>query len=264
MVRIGVPNLKVHCKIILVTRRKQGKVTRFGHIGTGNFHERNAGVYEDLSLFTANPKITGELAKLFDFFENSFERKVYRNLFVSPFSTRRRFSKLIDGEIARAEKGEEAWMDIKLNNIVDLGMVDKLYQASKAGVRIRMVVRGICAVRPGVSGLSENIEVRSIVGRYLEHSRFMRFCNGGKPLTYLSSADWMTRNLDRRVEVTTPVLDADLAYDLRMHFERMWQDNTYARRILADGSNSWVSDSESLPLVRAQQDLYLELKRRAD
>ena len=151
IVRIGVPNLKVHCKIILVTRRKQGKVTRFGHIGTGNFHERNAEVYEDLSLFTANPKITGELAKLFDFFENSFERKVYRNLFVSPFSTRRRFSKLIDGEIARAEKGEEARMDIKLNNIVDLGMVDKLYQASKAGVRIRMVVRGICAVRPGVS-----------------------------------------------------------------------------------------------------------------
>ena len=264
VVRIGVPNLKVHCKVILVTRRKQGKVTRFGHIGTGNFHERNAGVYEDLSLFTANPKITGELAKLFDFFENSFERKVYRNLFVSPFSTRRRFSKLIDGEIARAEKGEEAWMDIKLNNIVDLGMVDKLYHASQAGVRIRMVVRGICAVRPGVSGLSENIEVRSIVGRYLEHSRFMRFCNGGKPLTYLSSADWMTRNLDRRVEVTTPVLDADLANDLRMHFERMWQDNTYARRILADGSNSWVSDSGSLPLVRAQQDLYLELKRRAD
>ena len=155
-------------------------------------------------------------------------------------------------------------MDIKLNNIVDMGMVDKLYEASQAGVRIRMVVRGICAVRPGVSGLSENIEVRSIVGRYLEHSRFMRFCNGGKPLTYLSSADWMTRNLDRRVEVTTPVLDADLANDLRMHFERMWQDNTYARRILADGSNSWVSDSESLPLVRAQQDLYLELKRRAD
>lgn len=264
IVRIGIPNLKVHCKIILVTRRQKGKVRRFGHVGTGNFHERNAGIYEDLSLFTANPKITGELAKLFDFFENSFERKVYRNLFVSPFSTRRRFTKLIDDEIARAESGKEVWMDLKLNNIVDVGMIEKLYAASQAGVKVRMVVRGICALRPGVPGLSENIEVRSIVGRYLEHSRFMRFCNGGKPLTYLSSADWMTRNLDRRVEVTTPVLDADLADDLRVHFERMWDDNTHARVIQPDGTNAWVTSEDAAPLVQAQQDLYLELKGRAD
>ena len=264
IVRIGIPNLKVHCKIILVTRRQKGKVRRFGHVGTGNFHERNAGVYEDLSLFTANPKITGELAKLFDFFENSFERKVYRNLFVSPFSTRRRFTKLIDDEIARAEAGKEAWMDLKLNNIVDVGMIEKLYAASQAGVKVRMVVRGICALRPGVPGLSENIEVRSIVGRYLEHSRFMRFCNGGKPLTYLSSADWMTRNLDRRVEVTAPVLDADLANDLRAHFGRMWDDNTHARVIQPDGTNAWVTSEDADPLVQAQQDLYLELKGRAD
>ena len=263
IVRIGIPNLKVHCKVILVTRRKQGKVQRFGHIGTGNFHERNAGIYEDLSLFTANPKLTGELAKLFDFFENSFERKVYRNLFVSPFSTRRRFSKLIDDEIARAEKGQEAWMDIKLNNIVDAGMIDKLYTASQAGVKVRMVVRGICALKAGVPGLSENIEVRSIVGRYLEHSRFMQFCNGGKVQTTISSADWMTRNLDRRVEVTAPVLDVDLARDLGEHFERMWRDNTHARRLLPDGSNEWVTPNQAEGLVQAQQDLYLELKGRA-
>ena len=236
---------------------------RFGHIGTGNFHERNAGIYEDLSLFTANPKLTGELAKLFDFFENSFERKVYRNLFVSPFSTRRRFSKLIDDEIARAEKGQEAWMDIKLNNIVDAGMIDKLYTASQAGVKVRMVVRGICALKAGVPGLSENIEVRSIVGRYLEHSRFMQFCNGGKVQTTISSADWMTRNLDRRVEVTAPVLDVDLARDLGEHFERMWRDNTHARRLLPDGSNEWVTPNQAEGLVQAQQDLYLELKGRA-
>ena len=262
IVRIGIPNLKVHCKIILVTRRKQGKVRRFGHIGTGNFHERNAGVYEDLSLFTANPKITGELSKLFDFFENSFERKVYRNLFVSPFSTRRRFTKLIDDEIARAEKGEEAWMDLKLNNIVDAGMIDKLYQASQAGVKVRMVVRGICALKAGVPGMSDNIEVRSIVGRYLEHSRFMRFSNGGKILTTISSADWMTRNLDRRVEVTAPVLDAEIARDLDEHFERMWCDNTHARRLLPDGNNEWIKPNDAETLVQAQQDLYLELKGR--
>ena len=157
-----------------------------------------------------------------------------------------------------------AWMDLKLNNIVDVGMIEKLYAASQAGVKVRMVVRGICALRPGVPGLSENIEVRSIVGRYLEHSRFMRFCNGGKPLTYLSSADWMTRNLDRRVEVTAPVLDADLANDLRVHFERMWDDNTHARVIQPDGTNAWVISEDPVPLVQAQQDLYLELKGRAD
>ena len=262
VVRIGIPNLKVHCKLMLVTRRKAGRIQRFGHVGTGNFHERNAVIYEDLSLLTTNPKITGELAKLFDFFENSFERKVYRHLFVSPFSTRRRFVKLIDDEIARAEKGETAWMDLKMNNLVDAGMIEKLYQASQAGVRVRLMVRGICALRAGISGLSENIEVRSIVGRYLEHSRFHTFCNGGKTLIYLSSADWMTRNLDRRVEVSAPILDSDLAGHIRNQFERMWSDNTHARLLLPDGYNAWVEPKAGAPLVQAQKDLYLELKGR--
>ena len=262
IVRVGIPNLKVHCKLILVTRRKGGRVQRFGHVGTGNFHERNAGIYEDLSLLTTNAKITGELAKLFDFFENSFERKVYRHLFVSPFSTRRRFVKLIDDEITRAEKREEAWMDLKMNNLVDAGMIEKLYQASQAGVRVRLMVRGICVLRAGVKGLSDNIEVRSIVGRYLEHSRFHSFGNGGKTLTFISSADWMTRNLDRRVEVTAPVLDAKLAEDIRTHFERMWSDNTHARLLLPDGTNAWVEAEPGAPLVQAQQGLYLELKGR--
>lgn len=262
IVRIGVAHLKVHCKIILVTRRKAGRLQRFGHVGTGNFHERNAVIYEDLSLLTTNPKITGELAKLFDFFEHSFERKVYRHLFVSPFSTRRRFVKLIEDEIKRAEKGEEAWMDLKMNNLVDAGMIEKLYQASQAGVRIRLMVRGICALRAGVTGLSENIEVRSIVGRYLEHSRFHSFGNGGKTLTFLSSADWMTRNLDRRVEVSAPLLDPKLAAHVRAHFERMWSDNTHARLLLPDGSNAWIVPQPGQPLVQAQQGLYLELKGR--
>ena len=262
IVRIGIPNLKVHCKLILVTRSTKGRVRRFGFVGTGNLHERNADVYEDLGLLTSNVKITGEMAKLFDFFENSFERKVYRNLFVSPFSTRRRFAKLIDDEIARARRGEEAWMDIKLNNIVDAEMIDKLYAASQAGVKIRMMIRGICALKAGVPSLSENIEVRSIVGRYLEHSRFMRFCNGGKALTYISSADWMTRNMDRRVEVTAPVLDLNIAADLKDHFERLWSDNACARRLLPNGRNEWVAPEDGNRLVQAQRGLYLELKGR--
>ena len=153
-------------------------------------------------------------------------------------------------------------MDLKLTTLW-MGMIDKLYLASQAGVKVRMVVRGICALKPGVPGLSENIEVRSIVGRYLEHSRFMRFGNGGKMLTYISSADWMTRNLDRRVEVTAPILDADIARDLGEHFERMWNDNAHARRLLPDGTNEWVQSGQAEVLVQAQQDLYLELKGRA-
>ncbi len=261
IVRVGIPNLKVHCKVILVTRRKAGRIQRFAHIGTGNFHERNATIYEDLSLLTANPRITGELAKLFDFFENSFERKVYRHLFVSPFSTRRRFVKLIDDEIQRAQRGEEAWIDIKVNNLVDAGMIDKLYQASQAGVNIRMVIRGICALRAGVKGLSDNIEVRSIVGRYLEHSRLFVFCNGGKPLSYISSADWMTRNLDRRVEVSVPMLDARLAAEVRALFELLWSDNTHARMLIPNRTNPWV-EAKDQPLVDAHKDLYLVHKDR--
>lgn len=263
VVRVGIPNLKVHCKVILVTRRKAGRLQRFAHIGTGNFHERNASVYEDLMLLTANPKVTGELAKLFDFFENSFERKVYRHLFVSPFSTRRRFVKLIDDEIHRAERGEAAWMDIKVNNLVDAGMIDKLYQASQAGVKVRMVVRGICALRAGVPGWSDNIEVRSVVGRYLEHSRLFVFGNGGKPLTYISSADWMTRNLDRRVEVTVPIFDAKIAAELRSFFDTMWADNTRARLLTPDRSNPWIS-SDDRTLVDTHRDVYLVLREQTE
>ena len=153
-------------------------------------------------------------------------------------------------------------MDLKMNNLVDAGMIEKLYQASQAGVRVRLMVRGICALRAGVEGLSENIEVRSIVGRYLEHSRFHSFCHAGKTLTFLSSADWMTRNLDRRVEVSAPILDTQLAEDIRAQFERMWSDNTHARLLLPDGTNAWVKPQPDEPLVQAQQGLYLELKGR--
>jgi polyphosphate kinase len=264
IVRVGIPNLKVHCKLILVTRKKKGRIQRFGHIGTGNFHEKNAGIYEDLSLFTVNPKLTGELAKLFDFFENTFERKIYRHLLVSPFTTRRRFSKLIDEEIGRAKKGGDAWIRLKLNNIVDAKMIEKLYQASRAGVKVQLLVRGICALKSGVEGLSDNIEVRSIVGRYLEHSRFIVFAGGGTPKTYLSSADWMTRNLDRRVEVSAPLLDDALAKEVHSLFELMWNDNTHSRLLTPEGDNPWVAPKKGSTLVQAQEDLYLDLKQQSE
>ena len=185
---------------------------------------------------------------MFDFFENTFERKIYRHLLVSPFTTRRRFSKMIDEEIGRAKKGEDSWIRLKLNNIVDAKMIEKLYQASRAGVKVQLLVRGICALKSGVEGLSDNIEVRSIVGRYLEHSRFIVF------------ADWMTRNLDRRVEVFAPLLDDALAKEVQGLFELMWNDNTYARWLTPQGDNPWVAPKKGGALVQAPEYLYLDLK----
>ena len=255
VVRFGIPKLKVHAKLILVTRKHQGRVRRYAHIGTGNFHEKTAGVYADLSLLTAHSDLTKEVAKIFDFFESSFERKQYKLLFVSPFTNRRRFMNLINEEMKRAKAGKEAWIRLKLNNLVDTGMIDKLYRASAAGVRIQLVVRGICALKAGVPGLSDNIEVRSVVGRYLEHSRFAVFAGGGDTQVYLSSADWMTRNLDRRVEVTTPVLDPGLKAQLVDLFDHLWRDNQKARRVTGNGDNLPAGEVGSEPFL-AQERLY--------
>ena len=153
---------------------------------------------------------------------------------------------------------------MKLNNLVDAKMIEKLYQASKAGVKVQLMIRGICALKPGVPGLSENIEARSIVGRHLEHSRFLIFSGGGKPQTFLSSADWMTRNLDRRVEVTTPMLDEALAKEIQELYALMWRDNTHARLITPEGDNPWVTPAPGDVLVQAQPDLYLDLVHRSE
>jgi polyphosphate kinase len=162
---------------------------------------------------------------------------------------------LLNEEMKQAKAGKEAWIRLKLNNLVDTGMIDKLYRASSAGVRIQLVVRGICALKAGVPGLSQNIEVRSIVGRYLEHSRFAVFAGGGDMLVYLSSADWMTRNLDRRVEVTTPVLDAGIKTQLVDLFDHLWNDNQKARRVTEEGQNLLAGEKEDKPFL-AQERLY--------
>ena len=206
-------------------------------------------------MLTAHSDLTKEVAKIFDFFESSFERKQYKLLFVSPFTNRRRFMNLINEEMKRAKAGKEAWIRLKLNNLVDTGMIDKLYRASAAGVRIQLVVRGICALKAGVPGLSDNIEVRSVVGRYLEHSRFAVFAGGGDTQVYLSSADWMTRNLDRRVEVTTPVLDPGLKNQLVDLFDHLWRDNQKARRVSENGDNLPALEEGERPFL-AQERLY--------
>lgn len=210
----GVPGLKVHSKLIQISRRENGRTVRYVHIGSGNFHERTARNYSDTSLLTCNKDIGREVRKMFEFFESNYTRHVFRHIVVSPFSTRRKFVDLIAAEIKNAQQGREASITVKMNNLVDAAMIRKLYEASQAGVKVRLLIRGVCSLIPGIPKMSENIEVRSILGRFLEHSRIIVFHNGGKPLIYISSADWMTRNLDYRVEVTAPIYDLKLQKEI--------------------------------------------------
>ncbi len=211
----GVQGLKVHSKLALITRKEKGKEVLYAHIGTGNFHEGNAQVYCDHSLLTADERLTKEVARTFTFFSANYQRGAYRYLLVSPFNTRKRIIELINAEIKNAKRQHDAYITIKLNNLTDEEMIEKLYEASKAGVKIRLLIRGMCSLIPGVKGLSENIQAVSIVDRFLEHSRVFIFCNDGNELMFLSSADWMERNLDRRIEVSVPVFDSEVRAQLR-------------------------------------------------
>jgi polyphosphate kinase len=211
----GVQGLKVHCKLILVSRREAGKTVRYVYAGTGNFSERTAKVYTDHALLTAHKEIGEEVRKLFEFFESNYIRSLHRHLIVSPFNTRRRLLDLINAEIELAEKGHNAFITLKLNNLVDASMIRKLYEASQAGVKVNLIIRGICSLIPNLEGKSENIRVVKIIGRYLEHSRVLVFGNGGNPLYFLSSADWMIRNIEHRIETTIPIYDSSIQQELQ-------------------------------------------------
>ena len=256
VVEFGVSGLKVHSKLFLITRVRDRKVERIAHIGTGNFHEEKARVFCDFAFLTADPQITGEVDRLFQFLSNNYERPVFRNLIVSPYSTRRKFSELIQREMQHAREGKPARVLLKLNNLVDADMIRKLYAASKAGVQVDLIVRGICSLVPGVKGMSENIQVRSVIGRYLDHARILVFANDGHPLYFLSSADWMTRNLDRRVEVSVPILDPLLQSDIATYLEMQLQDTVKARRIDKRMTNAFVRPKgQKLPL-NSQEAMY--------
>jgi polyphosphate kinase len=250
-VLFGIPGLKVHSKLTLITRCT-GKRTRFCTvIGTGNFHEGNASIYTDVSLLTADQRIGREVNKLFDYFVNPFKYPSFNHLLVSPQFMRRKIYALIDEEIRNAKAGQDAWIMLKLNNLVDPEMIRKLYSASQSGVHIRMVVRGICSLIPGVPGMSENISTVSIVGRYLEHSRFFIFCNGGAERYYISSADWMTRNLDKRIEVAAPIYNPILQKELKYILENQLKDNVKARIIDSEQDNHYKRDSN--PPLNSQE-----------
>ncbi len=250
----GVPGLKVHSKICLIEREENEELKRYGFISTGNFNEATGRIYTDYTLFTANDKILKELNMVFDFFETTYKINKYKHLIVSPHYTKSAFKKLIDQEIENVKLGKEAYIKIKMNSLTSYKMVDKLYEASRAGVKIKMIVRGICCLIPGVKGMSENIEAISIVDKFLEHPRLFIFANDGNPKVCISSADWMTRNIENRVEVGCPIYDPEIKKELIDTFEISWRDNVKARKFNALQDNCYVHNKK--PKVRSQFALY--------
>jgi polyphosphate kinase len=250
----GIPSLKVHSKTCLIQRAEGDKLKYYGFISTGNFNESTARVYTDYTLFTANQQILEEVNRVFSFLEKSYKIPVHKHLLISPFTTSSGLKERIAREISLAQAGKNALIRIKINNITNYDMVAALYKASQAGVQIRMIVRGICCLVPGVAGISDNIEVISVVDRYLEHPRMVIFENSGDRDILISSADWMTRNLDNRVEVTCPIYDKDVQQELVDTFELSWNDNVKARWV-NDNSKPAYRNNGAAPL-RSQEAIY--------
>jgi polyphosphate kinase len=252
----GVKGLKVHSKICVIERLEQEKIKRYGFVSTGNFNESSAKIYTDVTLFTAHQGILKDAYKIFDFFEINYKINRYRDLIVSPQYTRSRFFKLIDREIMNALNGKKASIKLKMNSLSDYKVIDKLYDASRAGVKIQLIVRGICCLIPKIKGMSENIEAISIVDNYLEHSRIYIFENNGNPEVYISSADFMTRNLDGRVEVTCPIYDETIKNELITVFDIAWKGNVKARFHSEKMDNIYRKKGENETVFRAQQETY--------
>lgn len=257
----GVAGLKVHSKFCLITRNEGGKNKLYVNITTGNYNENTSLVYADDSLFTADAKITKEVEHVFEFFEKNYKVFQFKQLILSPLNTRKRFTKLLEHEMDLAKAGKKAEVLLKMNSLVDEEMISTLYEASRAGVKVRIIVRGICALVPGIKGMSDNIEVISIVDKFLEHSRIYVFHNGGDTLYYLSSADWMTRNLDYRIEVSCPINDKKLQKEIRDILEIQWSDNTKARVMDKEQKNEHRS-TKSKTKIRAQESIYDYLKKQ--
>ncbi len=256
----GAPGLKIHSKLLLISRRENEEIIRYAHIGTGNFHEKNARIYTDFSLLTADPEITEEVRSVFGYIENPYRPVKFEHLIVSPRNSRKRLTQLIDNEIANARAGKKAALTIKINNLADKELVNKLYDASSSGVKITMIIRGMCSLVPGIEGISNNIKIISIVDRFLEHPRVIIAHNGGDPSVYISSADWMTRNIDHRIEVAVPVRDPRLKQRITDIINIHFTDTVKARWIDKEMSNRYVSRGNRKKL-RSQVAIYDYLKQ---
>ncbi|MCC1485611.1 polyphosphate kinase 1 [Winogradskyella immobilis] len=250
----GVTGLKVHSKMCVIEREEKNKLKRYGFISTGNFNESTAKIYTDFTLLTSDQKLLKDINKVFSFFEVNYKIHRYKHIITSPHYTQFKIFALIDNEIANAKQGRNASIKLKMNSISSYKMIDKLYEASKAGVKIQMIVRGICCLIPGVPGMSENIEIISIVDKFLEHTRLYIFGDNSNPKVYISSADWMTRNIDNRVEVTCPIYDEDIKSELLDIFDICWNDNVKARIIDKDQDNKYKKRNQ--PSLRSQFKTY--------
>ena len=250
----GIKGLKVHCKICVVERIENKSIVRYGFVSTGNLNEDTARLYTDYTLFTANQKICKEINKVFEFFMVPYRVRKYNHLIVSPHYTRKTLMNLIAQEIKNKRAGLPSGIRLKMNSLEDFKLIDKLYEASRAGVKIKLIVRGICSLIPGVPGMSENIEAISIVGKFLEHTRLFIFENAGNPKIYISSADFMVRNLDHRVEVSCPIYDEAIKKELIDNFELGWRDNVKARVFNSKNDNAYRRNEK--PPVRSQYKMY--------
>lgn len=250
----GVKGLKVHSKTCVIEREENNKTRRYGIVSTGNFNETTAMLYTDYTLFTADQKILKDVNKVFDFFETNYITYRYKHLITSPHYTQTVLFKLIDTEIANVKLGKTAYIKLKMNSLSSYKMIDKLYEASNAGVKIEMIVRGLCCLIPGVPNMSENIEVISIIDKFLEHSRLFIFANNNDPKVFISSADFMTRNLEHRLEVTCPIYDKDIKQELTDTFEICWSDNVKAR--LTNGKQINEYKRNDSPKIRSQFETY--------
>ena len=255
------PGIKVHTKLLLVSSEEEDGKVNYAYLGTGNFNEKTAKLYCDHALVTSHATITNDVAQVFNLLERKIIIPKAKQLFISPFTTRSGFETLVNKEIQNASAGKEAYMILKMNSLEDPGMIDKLYEASCAGVKVQLIVRGICCLVPGIEGMSENIEIISIVDRFLEHARVYIFGNGGKEIMYTASADWMTRNLDRRIEVVMPILDKDLYRELRAIIDLQLSDRVKARILDETQANFYKQSAESTP-IRAQLATYEMLKKK--
>ncbi|WCG85028.1 polyphosphate kinase 1 [Pectobacterium sp. A5351] len=255
----SVPGLKIHAKLFLISRREGENIVRYAHIGTGNFNEKTARLYTDYSLLTADERITNEVRRVFNFIENPYRPVSFEHLLVSPQNSRDKLYQLIDIEIENALANRDAGITLKVNNLVDKGLAEKLYQASSAGVKINLLVRGMCSLIPNLPGISENIQVISILDRYLEHDRVYVFNNGGDKKVYLSSADWMTRNIDYRIEVAVEILDPTLKNRVLETLDILFSDTVKARVVDKESSNRYVSRGNKRK-VRAQNAIYDYIK----
>lgn len=263
-VHYSFPGLKVHSKAALVRRIENGEPVLYTYLSTGNFNEDTAKIYSDFGLFTSQVDISNEISRLFSILETvRLPNQNFDHLLVGQFNLKSDLIRLVQNEIEAAQTGQPSEIFLKVNSIQDPEMIEWLYRASEAGVPVRIIVRGICCLIPGQEGFSENISAISIVDRYLEHARVFKFHNQGNPKMYISSADWMTRNLNYRIETATPIYDPDVFQTIDDILQLQWSDNVKARKIDGTGSNTYIRSDQDIR-IQSQLETYYYFKRQEE